>query len=89
MTTPEFSIGEWLVCGSCDFLCDAPFRPEGSAVDDPELVLGSTLPVTSGAPVGEWQVVVAAACPSCGSQLRAKASFHGRTLRAFTPIAAG
>ena len=88
MKIPEFSIGEWLVCGACGFLCDAPFRAPGSAVDEPELVLGSTLPESAGAPNGEWQVDVAAACPSCGLEIRAKAIFHGRALRAFTASAA-
>ena len=88
MKTPEFSISEWLVCSSCGFLCDAPFRPLGSAVDDPELVLGSTLSESVGALDGEWQVNVVAACPGCGLDLHAKAVFEGRTLRAFTAIAA-
>ena len=85
MSIPAFSIGEWLVC-ECGCTCDAPFHPPGSEVDEPELVLGSTLPESAAVPASEWQTEVATACPRCGRQLRAQAVFRGRTLYAFTPI---
>lgn len=87
MSIPAFCIGEWLVC-ECGFTCDAPFHPPGFVVDEPELVLGSTLPESVAVPASEWQAEVATRCPRCGRQLRAQAVFRGRTLLAFTPISA-
>jgi len=86
MNAPAFAIGEWLVCPKCGCTCDAPFHPPGSEVEEPELVLGSTLPDFAVVPPGEWQTKVVAACPRCGLELRAEAVFRGRTLHAFKPI---
>ena len=86
MSTPAFSIGEWLVCPKCGCTCDAPFHPRDCDVDEPELVLGSTLPQSASVPDGEWQTEVATLCPRCQTELRAEAAFRGRTLYGFRPI---
>ena len=89
MTVPAFAIGEWLECPKCGVVCDTPFHPPGSSVEEPELVLGSTLPESAAVPKSEWQTEVATACPRCGHQLRAQAVFRGRTFYEFTPITKG
>src|SRR5215813_7211913 len=81
MTTPNFAIGEWLVCAKCGLICDAPFRPEGSDATEPELVLGQSLPQFEPVPSGEWSTAVSACCPRCGVRLNAIAVFEGHTLR--------
>jgi hypothetical protein len=86
MGIPDFAIGEWLVCPSCGCTCDAPFHPPGSQAEEPELVLGTTLPQSVAVPGGEWRTEVAASCPRCGRQLRAEAVFRGHTLHEFTPV---
>jgi hypothetical protein len=48
---PAFAIGEWLECPKCGLLCDAPFQPFGSDADEPELVLGSSLPESDAVPL--------------------------------------
>jgi hypothetical protein len=83
----SFTIGEWLECPHCGFLCDAPFVPDGGSVDAPELVLGWRLPASDAVPAGAWSVHVTAACPQCAGAVAAAAGFEGATLRSFRAIA--
>jgi len=86
MSIPAFAIGEWMTCPYCDFLADAPFHPPGCTVEEPELVLGSTLPQAVTVPDGEWRTTVSAACPECSRELCAEVVFRGHRLYAFTPV---
>ena len=81
----QFAIGEWAECPRCGFVCDAPFLPDGSEVEEPEVVLGQSLPEQVGND-GVWSVKVSAACPRCGAKLEAEASFDGRRFVAFSPV---
>lgn len=84
--TPDFAIGEWATCPRCGFLCDAPFRPAGCEVDEPELVLGQSLPAEL-VREPEWSVTVFAACPRYGAMLQAQASFQLGKLVGFSDAA--
>lgn len=86
MALPPFAIGEWLVCPRCGIICDAPFRPAGSAAIEPELVLGASLPESVAVQAGDWRVEVAANCTACRNHLVASAVFEGRTLREFLAV---
>jgi hypothetical protein len=79
----KFVIGEWLECPSCGMVCDAPFRPDGSDANEPEVFLGQSLPDAEPLPEGEWQVKVSTRCPRCGMRLDAIAVFECGTLRKF------
>jgi hypothetical protein len=71
----HFAIGEWATCPRCGFVCDDPFRPAGSEVDEPELVLGQSLPPEF-VRQAELSVKVFAICPRCGDMLQAEATFR-------------
>ena len=81
----QFAVGEWAECPRCGFVCDAPFRPDGSEAEEPEVVLGQSLPGHVGSD-GAWSVLVSAICPRCGAKLEAEASFESNTLVAFSPV---
>lgn len=82
----DFSIIEWLTCSKCDFLCDAPFQPEGSSGSGPEIWLGHSLPDSEWVPDGEWSVAVSADCPQCKKEISAVAKFESRVLREFREL---
>jgi hypothetical protein len=78
--SPQFAIGEWLLCPECGMTCDAPFRPAGSEALQPELVLGWSLPQEEQVPLDRWEIEVAAPCPRCGFRITGLAAFEGRLL---------
>ena len=81
--SPQFAIGEFLLCSECGMTCDAPFRPGGSHALEPELVLGSSLPEHEETPAGRWEIDVSARCPRCGHRIVGLAVFNGRVLVEF------
>ena len=78
--SPQFAIGEFLLCPECGMTCDAPFRPAGSDALQPELGLGWSLPEQEQVSSGHWEIEVAAFCPRCGFRIVALAAFEGRLL---------
>ena len=82
--TPQFAIGEWLVCPRCEVICDTPFRPVGSAAVEPELVLGWSLPAQAPVPTDRWQIEVEARCPRCEHRIVGIATFDERLLAEFS-----
>jgi len=78
--SPQFAIGEFLLCPQCGMTCDAPFRPTGSDALQPELVLGWSLPKQEEVPSERWEIEVAAPCPRCAFRITAVAAFEGRLL---------
>jgi hypothetical protein len=85
VASSQFAVGEWAECPRCGFVCDAPFLPDGSEVEEPEVVLGQSLPKHLGSE-GAWSVIVSAICPHCGAKLEAEASLDSKKVIAFSAV---